>query len=301
MLTLCAMVILSPISANIWSHHQRSSAARHIQSWARYMLARIHVDTRRSNAATYIQSHARHLAARHLATRHRAANCIRWWAIRLMVRVRIYHIRRIHLYATHIQSWSRVLLVKARLFYLRRMGLVYVAAMRVQSVIRGWRIRKRCWPRAKQIDLSTIYLFTIWHLKLGLSFDAQSALFFDTRRGIRYPEHQAAGTFFDIGCGARNPTLRSAEQLRTTQLRVTEAYKRQGVARVLINRNGGGASAKQKRAHKAAAELRWNALEAARRQSEPDGKLFDTYTCVQIFVPTSATHLQSDDLDWDWA
>ena len=22
---------------------------------------------------------------------------------------------------------------------------------------------------------------------------------------------------------------------------------------------------------------------------------------VQIFVPTSATHLQSDDLDWDWA
>jgi hypothetical protein len=80
MLTLCAMVILSPIFANIWSHHQRSSAARHIQSWARYMLARIHVDTRRSNAATYIQSHARHLAARHLATRHRAANCIRWWA-----------------------------------------------------------------------------------------------------------------------------------------------------------------------------------------------------------------------------
>ena len=184
MLTLCAMVILSPISANIWSHHQRSSAARHIQSWARYMLARIHVDTRRSNAATYIQSHARHLAARHLATRHRAANCIRWWAIRLMVRVRIYHIRRIHLYATHIQSWSRVLLVKARLFYLRRMGLVYVAAMRVQSVIRGWRIRKRCWPRAKQIDLSTICLYTIWHLKLGLSFDANSTLFFDIRPAI---------------------------------------------------------------------------------------------------------------------
>ena len=73
MLTLCAMVILSPTSAILWSHHQRSSAARHIQSWARYMLARIHVDTRRSNAATYIQSHARHLAARHLATRHRAA------------------------------------------------------------------------------------------------------------------------------------------------------------------------------------------------------------------------------------
>jgi hypothetical protein len=116
----------------------------------------------------------------------------------------------------------------------------------------------------------------------------------------RYPEHQSAGTFFDIGCGARNPTLCSAEQLRTTQLRVTEAYKRQGVARVLINRNGGrGTSAKQKRAYKAAAELRWNALEAARRHSEPDGKLFDTYTRVRIFVPTSATHLQSDDLDWD--
>jgi hypothetical protein len=44
MLTLCAMVILSPISANLWSHHQRSSTARHIQSWARFifMLARIH-------------------------------------------------------------------------------------------------------------------------------------------------------------------------------------------------------------------------------------------------------------------
>jgi hypothetical protein len=95
MLTLCAMVILSPISANIWSHHQRSNAARHIQSWARYMLARIHVDTRRSNAATYIQSHARHLAARHLATRHRAANCIRWWAIWGNVRCRW------HVYLTH--------------------------------------------------------------------------------------------------------------------------------------------------------------------------------------------------------
>jgi hypothetical protein len=107
--------------------------------------------------------------------------------------------------------------------------------------------------------------------------------------------------FFDIGCGARNPTLRSAEQLRITQLRVTEAYKRQGVARVLINRNGRGASGKQKRAHKAAAELRWNALEAARRHSEPDGMTFCTSTGVVIFIPNSATHLQSDDLDWDWA
>jgi hypothetical protein len=257
-----------------------------------------HVDTRRSNAATYIQSYARHLATRHLATRHRAANCIRWWAIRLVVRVRIY---RVHLYATRIQSRARVLLVKARLFYLSRMGLMYVAAVRVQSVIRGWRIRKRCWPRAKQIDLSTIYLFTIWHLKLGLSFDAQSALFFDPKRGTRHPEHQSAGTFFDIGCGARNPTLCSAEQLRTTQLRVTEAYKRQGVARVLINRSGRGASGKQKRAHKAAAELRWNALEAARRHSEPDGMTFCTSTRVVIFIPNSATHLQSDDLDWGWA
>jgi hypothetical protein len=114
------------------------------------MLARIYVDTRRSDAATYIQSHARHLA-----TRHRAANCIRWWAIRLLVRVRFY---RLHLNATRIQSRARVLLVKARLFYLGRLGRMYVAAVRIiQSVIRGWRIRKRCWPRAKQIDLSTIY------------------------------------------------------------------------------------------------------------------------------------------------
>jgi hypothetical protein len=100
------------------------------------------------------------------------------------------------------------------------------------------------------------------------------------------------------------PSVLPSNFASITQLRVTEAYKRQGVARVLINRNGEGESAKQKRAHKAAAELqygRWNALEAARRHSEPDGKIFRTSTGIEIFVPTSATHLQSDDLDWDWA
>ena len=40
---------------------------------------------------------------------------------------------------------------------------------------------------------------------------------------------------------------------------------------------------------------------AATLRTRRYSKLFDTYTRVQIFVPTSATHLQSDDLDWDWA
>ena len=43
-----------------------------------------------------------------------------------------------------------MLLVKARLFYLSQLGRMYVAAVRIQSVIRGWRIRKRCWPWAKR-------------------------------------------------------------------------------------------------------------------------------------------------------
>jgi hypothetical protein len=62
---------------------------------------------------------------------------------------RTMRFRRVRLNATRIQSWARVLLVKARLFYLGQLGRMHVAAVHIQSVIHGWRIRKRCWSRAK--------------------------------------------------------------------------------------------------------------------------------------------------------
>ena len=134
--------------------------------------------------------------------------------------------------------------------------VVATAVIRIQSLFRGWRTRIRAAIACStQVCLPTHFLYTVWHSYI---------VAIDTFYGIRCSARSRAST-----CKCTWVQLCSCASSAGVQASLVIARKRYDVARMLSNLKK-ACNARQRRAHKAAAEARWDRLEASRLCPEVD-------------------------------
>ena len=134
--------------------------------------------------------------------------------------------------------------------------VVATAVIRIQSLFRGWRTRIRAAIACStQVCLPTHFLYTVWH---------SYSVAIDTFYGIRCSARSRAST-----CKCTWVQLCSCASSAGVQASLVIARKRYDVARMLSNLKK-ACNARQRRAHKAAAEARWDRLEASRLCPEVD-------------------------------
>jgi hypothetical protein len=134
--------------------------------------------------------------------------------------------------------------------------VVATAIIRIQSLFRGWRTRIRAAIACStQVCLPTHFLYTVWH---------SYSVAIDTFYGIRCSARSRASM-----CKCTWVQLCSCAGSAGVQASLAVARKLYDVARMLSNQKK-ACNARQRRAHKAAAEARWDRLEASRLCPEID-------------------------------